>query len=202
VPTGNTLVVTPGISWPAAAIPGTGHYCFVVLLDHPQDPAPPIPGPTDWTGFLDMIRNNNNVSWRNFNVVDVLPDPSADPVVLPFVLAGAPGEARRFDLEIAAHLPEDARLFLELPPAAAGALPAEWRELVGPGGEEHLMLEVPRLRSNAFCGVRLHAGAAHECRFVLRPSKGMAAGLHTVEIRQFDDELQVGGIAWALRSKR
>jgi hypothetical protein len=61
------------------------------------------------------------------------------------------------------------------------------------GDKEHLVLKVPRLRSNAFCGVRLHPGAAHECRFVLQPSKGMVAGLHTVEIRQFDDGLQVGG---------
>ena len=202
VPTGNTLIVTPGITWPKAAIPGTGHYCFVAVLDHPMDPAPPIPGPTDWGGFVDMIRNHNNVTWRNFNVVDVDPDPSADPIALPFLLAGAPGEARRFDIEIAVHLPADARLLLELPAAAAGALPSQWREIVRRTDNEHLVLEVPRLRSNAFCGVRLHAGAAHECRFVVAPSKGMAAGLHTVEIRQFDEDLQVGGVAWALRPAR
>jgi hypothetical protein len=202
VPTGNTLVVTPELTWPKAAIPGTGHYCFVAVLDHPQDPAPPVPGPTDWSGFLDIIRNNNNVTWRNFNVVDVLPDPSADPVALPFVLAGAPSEARRFDIEVAVHLPKDARLLLELPAAAAAALPPHWREQAHPRGERYLALDVPRLRSNPMCGVRLHAGAAHRCRFVLQPSKGLAAGLHTVEIRQFDEGLQVGGITWALRPKR
>ncbi len=202
VPTGNTLVVTPGVTWPAASIPGTGHYCFVAILDHPQDPAPPLPGPTDWTGFLDLIRNNNNVTWRNFNVVNVLPDPASDPVELPFLLAGAPADDRRFDLEIAVHLPKDGRLLLELPAAAAAALPGQWRDLVRAGRNGGYVLEVPRLRSNALCQVRLHAGAAHQCRFVLQPSKGLAAGLHIVEIRQFDGDTQVGGITWALRPRR
>ena len=204
VPTGNTLVVAPGITWPAANIPAPGHFCFVARLDHPQDPAPPIPGPTDWTGFLDAIRNHNNVTWRNFNVVDVQPDPAADPVALPFVLAGAPGQARRFDFELAVNLPEDARLFLRLPAAAAGALPSMWRELLAPpgNGQDLFLLEVPRIRSNALCGVGLHADAAHECTFILQPSKRLADGLHTIAIRQFDEGVQVGGITWALRPIR
>ena len=64
------------------------------------------------------------------------------------------------------------------------------------------MLEVPRLRSNAFCDVRLTAAVAHKCRFILKPSKGLAAGLHTIAIRQFEQGIQVGGITWALRPKR
>lgn len=202
VPTGNTLVVTPSITWAQADVPASGHHCFVAILNHPQDPAPPIPGPTDWNGFRDLIRNNNNVAWRNFNVVDdIPPDPAADPIALPFLLAGAPGEARRFDLQIAVHLPDDARLALELPAAAVAALPGRWRERLSMTKRGVAVLELPRLRGNAFCGVPLHAGAAHKCRFVLRPSKGMANGLHTIEIRQFDGELQVGGVTWALRAK-
>ena len=102
----------------------------MALLDHPADPAPPIPGPTDWNGFIDMIRNHNNVTWRNFNVVDVLPDPAADPVALPFILAGAPGQALRFDFEIEVHVPRDVRVFLEMPAPAAQALPGKWREML------------------------------------------------------------------------
>jgi serine protease len=201
-PTGNTLVVTEGVTWQSVAIPATGHYCFIAVLDHPQDPGPPIPGPMDWDGFLDLIRNHNNVTWRNFNVVNVLPDPSADPVVLPFLLTGAPGEARQFDIEVSAHLPEDARLFLELPPEAAGVLPKHWRELITVGDEGRMAVEIPRLRSSAFCGLQLVASAAHECRFVLNPVKGLALGMHTVGVRQFDGDQQVGGITWALRPER
>jgi len=199
VPTGNTLVVAPGVVWSKANIPATGHYCFVALLDTAADPAPPIPGPTDWNGFIAMIRNHNNVTWRNFNVVDVLPDPSADPIALPFLLAGAPAEDRRFDFEIEVHVPEDVRLFLEMPAAAVQALPGRWRELVEAGEKGRALLPVPRLRLNEFCGVSLFAGAAHECRFVVQPSKSLAAGLHTIAIRQYDGPIQVGGVTWALR---
>jgi hypothetical protein len=202
VPPGNTLVVAPGLTWPAAAIPAPGHYCFVARLDHSQDPAPPLPGPTDWAGFLDMVRNHNNVTWRNFNVVDGTPDPRADPIELPFLLGGAPVQARAFDIEIAVDLPEDAGLHLLLPPGAAGALPRQWRELLEPTDKDRFLLKVPRLRNTAFCGVRLHADAAHECKFVLQPSKGMARGSHRVAIRQYHGDLQVGGINWLLRPER
>lgn len=77
-----------------------------------------------------------------------------------------------------------------------------WRELLAPATKGMFLLEVPRIRSNALCGVRLHAGAAHECRFILQPSKRLADGLHTIAIRQFDENLQVGGITWALRPIR
>lgn len=201
VPTGNVLTVAPELVWPAAQIPATGHYCFMALLDHPQDPAPLLPGPTDWNGFRDLIRNQNNVTWRNFNVIDVLPDPAADPIAMPFLLTGDPARERRFDIEIAVHLPADARLRLEMDRAAAAVLPRIWQEAVKMEGK-HAVLEVPRLRSNGLCGIRLPAAAALKCRFVLKPSKGLAAGRHTIAIRQFDEGLQVGGITWALRPKR
>ena len=60
-------------------------------------------------------------------------------------------------------------------------------------------LEIPRLRGNELCGVRLRAGAAHECRFVLQPTKSLASGVHTIAIRQYDGAIQVGGVTWALR---
>jgi hypothetical protein len=200
VPTGNVLTLAPELVWPSAAIPGTGHYCFVAYLDQPQDPAPLIPGPTDWNGFLDLIRNQNNVTWRNFNVIDVQPDPAADPIAMPFLLTGDPGGARRFDIEIAVHLPADAQLLLEIDQAALGALPMAWRERIRMN-KDRAVLEVPRLRSNAFCGVRLTAAAAHKCRFILQPSKGLAGGLHTIAVRQYEQGIQVGGVTWALRPK-
>jgi hypothetical protein len=136
--------VAPELVWPKAGIPATGHYCFVAVLDQAEDPAPPIPGPTDWNGFLDIIKNHNNVTWRNFNVIDVQPDPAADPIAMPFMLAGDPGGRRRFDIEIAVHLPADAKLQLEMHPAAAAALPAVWRERIT-HRKHAAILDVPRL---------------------------------------------------------
>ena len=64
-------------------------------LDHAQDPAPPIPPATDWNGFRNLIRNHNNVTWRNFDVTTVPHSATID-----FQVTGAPDRRRVFDLEI------------------------------------------------------------------------------------------------------
>jgi len=124
VPTGNILTVSSHITWPAAAIPATGHYCFVGIIGHPQDPAPDPADFLDWDNFYRFIRENNNVTWRNFNVVNNVPDPSVDPdfVVLPFLAPGPPDRARYMRLDVVAKLPRGARLFLEVPEHLRDAL--------------------------------------------------------------------------------
>ena len=118
VPAGELLTVSPAITWPSAAIPATGHYCFVALIGNVQDPAPAPADFLDWNNFTQFIRDNNNVTWRNFNVVNNAPPPGAMPpgfVPLPFMAAGAPDKARRFGFEVVARLPREAKVLLELP---------------------------------------------------------------------------------------
>lgn len=117
VQTGDILTVSAPITWLAAGIPATGHYCFVGIIGSAEDPAPSPSDFLDWDNFQRFIRENNNVTWRNFNVVDNLPDPSEDPdfVALPFLAPGAPDKARPMRLEVVAKLPEKARAFIELP---------------------------------------------------------------------------------------
>src|SRR4029450_9658906 len=111
VPTGEVLTVAPGITWPSAAIPAPGHYCFVGLVGHPDDPAPSPGDLLNWTNFTNFIRNNNNITWRNFNVEDN--DPWPDPSVprgfqaLRFLAPGAPDIARPMQLEFLPRLPDD-----------------------------------------------------------------------------------------------
>jgi hypothetical protein len=114
LPTGEQLVCADALTWPAAQIPATGHYCMVGLLDHPQDPAPPLADFLDWNNFQLFIRNNNNVTWRNFNVVDV--DPSApDPAPQRFLVAGFPNRRLEMAVEMQLRLPVGANAMLEAP---------------------------------------------------------------------------------------
>jgi hypothetical protein len=124
VPAGNTLTVSDAITWAQAQIPAEGHYCFVGIVGSAGDPAPAPATLFDWNTYQSFIRNNNNITWRNFNVVDNVPDPSVDPqfVVLPFLAPGTPDRARRMALEIVAKLPRGARLLLEVPLAIVEAL--------------------------------------------------------------------------------
>ena len=122
VPAGEQLTVSPAITWPSAEVPAEGHYCFVGLVGTAADPAPDPTAFLNWNNFLRFIRENNNVTWRNFNVEDndpaVMPaDPTvpAGFVALPFLAPGAPDKARSMRLEVVARLPQGARAFLEAP---------------------------------------------------------------------------------------
>jgi serine protease len=123
VPTGDQLTVSAPITWKAANIPASGHYCFVGLVGNEEDPAPVPPDFIDWNKFRRFIRENNNVTWRNFNVVPNKPKPPKPPspiprydvVTLPFLASGAPDMARLFQLEVVARLPEKTRVWLEAP---------------------------------------------------------------------------------------
>jgi len=61
IPTGDTLVCSDALVWPAAAIPGDGHYCFIGVLDHPQDPAPPL---VEGTGTISVLSSGETTTPR------------------------------------------------------------------------------------------------------------------------------------------
>jgi serine protease len=117
VPTGDILTVSPPTTWLEADIPAAGHYCLVGIIGNAEDPAPDPADFLNWDNFRRFIRDNNNVTWRNFNVVDNVPDPRVDPdfVVLPFLALGTPDKARRMRLEVVAKLPQKAEAFIEVP---------------------------------------------------------------------------------------
>ena len=72
VPAGGGLTVSAPLRWVQAKLPAAGHYCFVALVGADGDPKPdPAQIPawlSDWEVFLQLIRNSNNITWRNFNV--------------------------------------------------------------------------------------------------------------------------------------
>lgn len=114
VPVGDVLTVSNGITWAGGDIPAPGHYCFVAILGHPGDPGPAPVDFLDWDNFRSFIRNNNNVTWRNFNVVPSAPPPSGI-TVLPFLMAGAFDRRRLMRLELCLRLPQGGRAHLRAP---------------------------------------------------------------------------------------
>ena len=110
-----------------ADIPATGHYCFVAgLIGNAQDPAP-APGRFPRLEQLHavFIRANNNVTWRNFNVVNNVPPPGADMIAQPFLMAGAFDRTRRMRLEVVLRLPRGSKAELRLPEHLVEYLPAQ-----------------------------------------------------------------------------
>ena len=203
VPQGDTIVVAGPITWPSAQIPATGHYCFVGLLNQAQDPAPPIPGPTDWAGFQALIRNQNNVTWRNFNVVDEIPDPSGDPAIFPFVIAGAPDRARVFQFELLQNLPRGAEVMLQLPLGLATKLLRGrlWKTEID-RERRFALLRLPALPRIDLGAIRLGRMARYPVRLIVRAAKGMEKGGHGISIRQLHEKQEVGRVSWVFHVRK
>lgn len=121
VPSGEVLTVSDAIVWDRDDLPPEGHYCIVGVIGTDSDPAPLPTDFIDWANFRRYIRDNNNVTWRNFNVVDMEeddPDVMIDDLeyyALPFLSPGASDIARAMNLEILGKLPSGAKLILEAP---------------------------------------------------------------------------------------
>jgi len=115
VPAHDITTVSDPIPWPKAKLPPPGHYCFVAVVGNDDDPTPPQADLATWDGFCRLVRSNNNVTWRNFNIIPVAPTPPSGAVELPFHAAGDPESARVFGFEIVAGLPADAEVWWAVP---------------------------------------------------------------------------------------
>lgn len=200
VPTGGALTVSDPLVWPAADLPAPGHYCFVALLGDDQDLPPPIPlignDLVNLDDFLSFVRDNNNVAWRNFNVI---PDPRAflgAVGVLPFFVVGAPGDQNlRFDLDLIQRFPPGSRVWLHLHPtmrghwwAKHGWFPTAYKfgQWMPVGADRHIELG----------SFQLTAGARYACRMaVMLPKSKVSLGAR-IAVRQLHKGVEVGRITW------
>lgn len=202
VPMGDTLVVADPLTWAEADIPGEGHYCYVGVLNHAADPAPVLPSPTDWDGFRTFIRNQNNVTWRNFNVVDEIDDPDADPASLPFMMANFPDRRRVFDFVIERRLPREVEVLLELPRGIAQAFAkALGVDPVKVDDDGRLCVPLPHGGRMVVPDVLLPAKARMKCRFIVK-NLGKARPGNMISVGQYFEEQEMGRVSWRFDRKR
>lgn len=200
VPPADTLTVSNAITWPAAAIPGSGHYCFVALIGNANDPPPAPADLLNWDNFQRLIRDNNNVTWRNFNVVDVEPVAGSNYVELDFMAPGAPDQARRMRLEVVARLPKGSRVALDIPQAMYDALPERFPAESARGKRV-------RLRMNPHGGrslgeVLFSAKSNAKLRLLVQVPKEYRNMAYEVFVRQMDEDVEVGRVTWRLAPLR
>lgn len=203
VPTGNQLTVSPALTWPRAAIPATGrHFCFVGLIGTAADPAPDPAAFLNWDNFVRFIRENNNVTWRNFEVEGS--DPSVDPnvpagfVALEFIAPGAPDRDLPMRLEIAGRLPQGARVLLEAP-----------LDFIGRLGERTPFVEADDRRGVG--RIRINPSGDHPLNEAIFPAKSrtplrllvhipeaLRENAYDVAVRQLWEGMEVGRVNWRL----
>jgi hypothetical protein len=109
---GEMKVVGP-LTWTRSEIPGAGHFCFIAIVASPGEPAPVPTNIQTIEAFQRLIRDSNNATWRNFDVLDAL---SGSKQSLQCELRGWPTGPIHSDLKIDVQaLPSDAVITLRLP---------------------------------------------------------------------------------------
>ncbi len=194
------LTVLDPIQWPAAAIPGAGHYCFIATIGSNADPDP-IPDPANLTNltlndFQNIIRRNNNVTWRNFNVIAMLT--STETIELPFMAQGWLLEDLPMRLEVVARLPEGSGIWLEGP--------QEFMKMVVENsfyleeGREAGVLRLPinPYGVNRFKEVVFRAKLQADMRVLVDIPKEQRENAYEVFAHQLYHDEEVGRVTWRL----
>lgn len=206
IATGDTLTVMEPVTWEAAEIPGPGHYCLVALVGSDGDPAPDPADFADWDTFRTYIRANNNVTWRNFNVVSSAPPAGQRYVALEFLAPGAPDAARRMQLDVRARLPEGARAFLEMPRYLLERLSEHQnyeRELEGveaPEGGPVAYLPINPHGGRSLGSITFPAKSRTGMRLLVHVPEDARDGAYEVGVRQLFEQEEVGRVTWRLVS--
>lgn len=214
VPPGSVVRVSnPGVIWPADALPGPGHYCFVATVGNAYAPAPNPASFASFDDFMNYIYANNNITWRNFNVVvparGQLHFPWGEFVPLRFLVAGAWDQARTFALETHAELPEGSRVALQVPHwIGRGLNPAhpdieEFEDLeTDPENPRRLRVPLPARGRKSLGSIELPAAATAASHLLVHIPPERHRQTHQVVVRQLHEGREVGRITWLLQPGR
>jgi serine protease len=194
VPLGDELTVSDEIVWGSGNIPGPGHYCFVAVAGNALDPKPNAATFATFDQFVTYIENNNNVAWRNFDVVPA--PPSAGLQQMRFLIPGAFDTSRRFDLESIGRLPRGSRVTLAVPGWLADALyPHQGEVKYDPKTQMAYIPLHPSGRHRLGTAV-LHARSAAECVLQVRLPDEDRRGHYDFAVRQLYQGKEVGRLTW------
>jgi len=198
----NSLTVSDAIKWTSANIPAAGHYCFVALVGNNADPAPDRAEFRNWTNYENFIRNNNNVTWRNFNVV--VPMMKKRRLVgrsryaeFPFLATGTPEKARKMGLAIVARLPEGARVLLEGPASFLDGFSGK----VLPENDlsaKIKMMPINPLGRHDLGEAIFPAWSRTPLRLLVHVPDEARGNTYQIHVSQFFEGLEVGRVTWRL----
>lgn len=214
VPAGRVVEVSsPGIVWPADKLPGPGHDCFVAAVGNADDPGPNPGSFASFDDFVNYIYANNNITWRNFNVVAPGPHPVPWPfgefIPLPFHITGAWDKPRTFALETQAELPPGSRIALQVAQWLGQGLKPAHTELeevedkdTDANATKRLRLPVHPQRSQHLGEIELPVNTKAASHLLVHIPPELHVRPHQVFVRQLYAGREVGRITWLLLPRR
>lgn len=200
VPEGDDLTVSDPIPW--SDTPGKGHYCFVGLIGNCKDPAPDInlEDLSIWDNYCSFIRRYNNVTWKNFNVVEPPPpEEGTGYMELPFLTPGALDKTRQMQLEIVANLPRRALLWYEVRPNIIDG--RHFRERGVDRKRDRARLEIKPHGTTKFI-VRFPAQSKAKSKLVAYIPEEERNNEYKIFARQLYRRKEVGRVTWLITPRR
>jgi serine protease len=200
IPTGDTLVAAGPITWDETEIPAPGHYCFVAILTHPQDPGPAPIDFLDWDNFRAFIRSNNNVTWRNFNVVPNVPPPGAQMIAQPFLMVGAFDKTRRMRLEVTLRLPRGSKAELRLPMHLVEAFLRRRAPFLRVEADDTVGVPLNPSGVTRYPDVAFPSKIRHELELRVHIPEDARGQSYLVWAAQFEGDEELGRVTWRFTS--
>ncbi len=95
----NGFKASEPLTWTNVQAPSgpSEHFCLIASIEGYGDPHPDTSDIDTAAAYLNFIRNNNNVCYRNLVIVEAIPD---EPVSLTFIVKGFPMGGNNFDLRL------------------------------------------------------------------------------------------------------
>jgi len=164
-----------------STVPAVGHYCFIAVLGNTQDPKPDLSSISTVDDFYNYIRQNNNVTWKNFDVYDLFADSYYR---FDFSIQGWPRISYKSDLEIE---------FRQLPSAIKLELVLLKRLARGATSEGMVLTKRTKLYSHftvnskkkaALRGVALKMSDSSLATLGMTVPAGVPDGIYQISIRQ------------------
>jgi serine protease len=201
VPSGNVLAVSDAVTWGTAGpngIPAPGHYCLIAVAGNAEDPKPDPATFANFDQYVTYVRNNNNVAWRNFDVV--LGPPSSSPprgfYKRDFVIPGAFDTSRRFELQSVGRLPKGSQVLLQMPAWFAESLRPKPPDLKYDQKRKTVRMPLQYAGEQRIGAVTLHARSEAHCRLLVRIPDKQRQHAYEFSIRQQYKGYEVGRLSW------
>ncbi|MFN8238784.1 MAG: hypothetical protein U0T77_11495 [Chitinophagales bacterium] len=203
VPPGDSLTVTQNpIAWDSSTIPHEGHYCYICSIQCDEDTTFEFEeiAALDWSQFIQFIRVNNNITWKNFNVIDS-PPAAHSPYILPFLLRSAFDSARMFDINIIENLPKGTVINLIFPNKLKPILLE--RDIEIKHRNKMLYIELDRKKMTQLNNLKLPKKLNASCYFELHfpKRKRLSGNEYYLTLQQRFENTVIGAVSWKLALK-
>ena len=162
-------------------VPKQGHYCFVVVAGTAHDPKPDFSAVDTIDKFYALIREHNNVTWKNFDVFNMF---AGSRQKFEFSIQGWPGRAQASDLEVdLSQLPSDCVVKLRLLKRLAQGAVADGLTLAH-STEHYVTFDAPAHECASLRNMPLRSGDRSLATLDITLPETMPDGAYQVSVQQ------------------